>query len=103
MLLIGPNAEDIEDPLDTATTAEGLSFVLSRAARTWPAVSVRSNITNFSGVRAHLEMDDFLIGPVSGAQDAFEAIGIESPIRIRKESCSSFATGCISVPSQPQP
>ena len=78
-LLIGPNAEDIEDPLDTATTAEGLSFVLSRAARTWPAVSVRSNITNFSGVRAHLEMDDFLIGPVSGAQDAFEAIGIESP------------------------
>ena len=78
-LLLGPNAEDIADPLDTATTPEGLSSVLSRAVRTWPAVSVRSNITNFSGVRAHLDTDDFVTGPVSGAPDAFEAIGIESP------------------------
>ena len=78
-LLLGPNAEDIPDPLDTATTSAGLSSVLSRAARTWPAVSIRSNITNFSGIRAHLDTDDFLIGPVSGAPDAFEAIGIESP------------------------
>ena len=78
-VLIGPNAEDIQDPLDTATTADGLSFVLSMAARTWPGISVRTNITNFSGVRAHLDLDDFVIGPVSGAQGAFEAIGIESP------------------------
>ena len=33
----------------------------------------------FSGIRAHLDTDDFLIGPVSGAPNAFEAIGIESP------------------------
>ena len=78
-ILLGPNAEDIQDPLDTATTAEGLSFVLSKAARTWPEVSVRKNITNFSGIRAHLEQDDFMIGSVSGAESAFEAIGIESP------------------------
>ena len=78
-LLLGPNAEDISDPLDTATTAEGLASVLSRAVNTWPAVSVRSNITNFSGVRAHLDTDDFMVGPVSGTECAFEAIGIESP------------------------
>ena len=78
-LLLGPNAEDIDNPMDTATTSEGLSSVLLRAERTWPAVSVRSNITNFSGVRAHLDTDDFVTGPVSGAPDAFEAIGIESP------------------------
>ncbi len=78
-ILLGPNAEDIQDPMDTATTAEGLSFVLSRAARTWPGVSVRTNITNFSGIRAHLDLDDFMIGPVSGAEAAFEAVGIESP------------------------
>ena len=73
------HAEDIDNPMDTATTSEGLSSVLLRAERTWPAVSVRSNITNFSGVRAHLDTDDFVTGPVSGAPDAFEAIGIESP------------------------
>ena len=78
-LLIGPNAEDIRDPLDTATTTEGLRFVLETARRTWPDLSVRTNITNFSGIRAHLDINDFMIGPVSGAPGAFEAIGIESP------------------------
>lgn len=78
-LIIGPNAEDISDPLDTATTAKGLSEVLSRAGLTWPEISVRSNITNFSGVRAHLETDDFVVGSVAGSPGAFEAIGIESP------------------------
>ena len=78
-VLIGPSAEDISDPLDTATTQDGLDFVLDKARLTWPAVSVRSNITNFSGVRAHLASDDFVIGPVEGCTGAFEAAGIESP------------------------
>ena len=78
-VLIGPNAEDIDDPLDTATTSAGLSEVLQKAAKTWPALSVKTNITNFSGVRAHLTTDDFMIGPVPGCPGYFEAIGIESP------------------------
>ena len=78
-LLLGPNAEDISDPLDTATTAEGLSEVLRKAVLTWPALSVRSNITNFSGIRAHLTTDDFVVGPCDGIPGYFEAIGIESP------------------------
>lgn len=78
-VLIGPNAEDIQDPLDTSTTATGLEEVINRALRTWPSLSVKANITNFSGVRAHPDTDDFLIGPVSGAPGAFEAVGIESP------------------------
>ena len=78
-LLLGPTAEDIPDPLDTATTADGLAEVLRKAALTWPALSVRSNITNFSGVRAHLVSDDFIVGPCEEAPGYFEAIGIESP------------------------
>ncbi len=78
-LLLGPNAEDIEDPLDTATTAAGLADVLRKAALTWPAFSVRTNITNFSGVRAHLTVGDFIVGPCGGCPGYFEAIGIESP------------------------
>ena len=78
-LIIGPTAEDIPDPMDTATTAEGLSQVLEKARITWPSLSVRQNITNFSGIRAHLSTDDFVIGPVAGCINAFEAIGIESP------------------------
>jgi len=78
-LLLGPTAEDIPDPEDTATTAEGLASVLAAAARTWPGISTRTNITNFSGVRAHLTTDDFVIGPVPGCPGAYEAVGIESP------------------------
>ena len=78
-LLIGPNAEDIDDPLWTETTAAGLSEVLLKAKLTWPELSVRNNITNFSGVRAHLEADDFLVGAVPGCPGCFEAVGIESP------------------------
>ena len=78
-LIIGPNAEDIDDPLDTATTDTGLKEVLEKARRTWPDLSLKTNITNFSGIRAHLDTDDFLVGPVKGKPGAFEAIGIESP------------------------
>ncbi len=78
-LIIGPNAEDIADPLDTETTDEGLAEVIAKAALTWPSLSARTNITNFSGVRAHLETGDFIVGAVSGAPGIFEAVGIESP------------------------
>ena len=78
--LLGPSAEDIDDPLDTATTREGLDFVLDKCRLTWPKANVRPVITTFSGVRAHPETDDFIIGPVHGApENAYEAIGIESP------------------------
>lgn len=77
--LLGPTAEDIEDPMDTATTSEGLAEVLRKASLTWPEISIRTNITNFSGVRAHLTTDDFVIGPCESCPGYYEAIGIESP------------------------
>ena len=78
--LLGPSAEDIEDAYDTATTRQGLDFVLEKCRLTWPKVNTRPVITTFSGVRAHPATDDFIIGEVHGApENAFEAIGIESP------------------------
>ena len=67
------------DELDTATTAEGLAFVLQKCRLTWPQASTRGTITNFSGIRAHEEKGDFVIGAVAGAQNAYETVGIESP------------------------
>ena len=78
-VLLGPSAEDIADPLDTETTQAGLDFVLDRVRLTWPGVSVRTNITNFSGIRAHEEGGDFIIGAVPGCPGAYETVGIESP------------------------
>ena len=78
-LLLGPTAEDIDDPLDTSTTSEGLAEIIKKASLTWPGLSVKKNITNFSGIRAHLCTDDFIIGPNKDCPGYFEAIGIESP------------------------
>lgn len=76
-LLLGPSAEDIADNQDVATTAQGLAFVLKKSALTWPEISIRNSITNFSGIRAHEKKGDFVIG--SPAENAYEAVGIESP------------------------
>ncbi len=78
-LLLGPSAEDIPDELDTATTAEGLKFVLDKSRLTWPKVTTRGTITNFSGIRAHEKNGDFVIGAVKGCKNAYETVGIESP------------------------
>ena len=78
-VLLGPSAEDIPDALDTATTQEGLDFVVEKVRLTWPGVSLRTNITNFSGVRAHEESGDFSAGRTEGCPDAYEAVGFESP------------------------
>ncbi len=78
-LLLGPTAEDIADPQDTSTTSDGLREIVRKASLTWPGITVRNNITNFSGIRAHLSVDDFMVGPVISCPGYFEAIGIESP------------------------
>ena len=78
-VLLGPSAEDIADPLDTATTQAGLDSVMEKVRLTWPGVSLRTNITNFSGVRAHEAGGDFVIGAVPGCPGAYETVGIESP------------------------
>ena len=78
--LLGPSAENIDDPLDTRTTRKGLDFVLEKCRLTWPKVTTRPVITTFAGIRAHPVSDDFVIGKVHGApENAFEAAGIESP------------------------
>lgn len=78
-LMIGPTAEDIDDPEATCTTAEGLAKAADTAKLSVPGVPFRNVITSFAGLRAHLEggVHDFCIGsPLPGY---FETVGIESP------------------------
>lgn len=77
--LLGPTAENIEDKTDTRTTAFGLAKALEGAKKTWPDLPTRAFITSFSGLRAHCDRDDFVIGEVKGAPLFFDAAGIESP------------------------
>lgn len=94
-VLLGPSAEDIDDPLDTQTTQAGLDSVMEKVKLTWPAVSLRTNITTFSGVRAHEEAGDFIIGPVAGCPGAYETVGIESPGLSSAPAIGKYLAGLI--------
>ena len=79
-ILLGPTADDIDDGYDVATTRKGLDDVLAKVRLTWKNVNLRQVITTFSGIRAHEEHGDFIIGRVEGAPaGAYEAVGVESP------------------------
>lgn len=78
-ILIGPTAEDIDDKADTRTTAVGLEKVLKYARLTWENIPTRNFVTTFSGLRAHCDRDDFVLGEAPDAPMFFNAVGVESP------------------------
>lgn len=78
-LLIGPNALDIEDKSDVATTETGMDEILSKAKLSIKEVPMRYIITSFSGLRAHSDEDDFIIGEAADAENFINAAAIESP------------------------
>ncbi|ADK16774.1 NAD(P)/FAD-dependent oxidoreductase [Clostridium ljungdahlii] len=78
-LLIGPDAEDIEDKTDLTTTSRGIDFVISKAALSVNKLQMKQIITSFSGLRAHSVEGDFIIGEAEDAENFINAAGIESP------------------------
>ncbi len=78
-LLIGPNASDIDDKKDLSTTQEGLDEVLSKAKTTLNDIPYHAIITSFSGLRAHGQMDDFVIGEAEDVPAFINVASIESP------------------------
>lgn len=78
-LLTGPTASDVENKEQTATTAEELAIVTEKAQCSVKNVPFRQVITSFSGLRAHEDGDDFVIGEPADAPGFFDAAGIESP------------------------
>lgn len=78
-LLIGPTAADREDKEDTATTAAGLAEVQAKSALSVKGIPYNKVITAFSGLRAHEEGGDFVLGECEDCEGFFDAAGIESP------------------------
>jgi len=77
--LIGPNAEDLEDKEAINTTREGLRFVLDTAKKSVEDIPVGMSITNFAGLRARTELDDFIIKEAEDSKGFINVAGIESP------------------------
>lgn len=78
-LIIGPDALDVDNPSDTATRAEGLSWVVEQAQLTWPGYAKNEVITNFAGVRPSGADGDFVIGEPEDAPGFFDIAAFDSP------------------------
>lgn len=78
-LLVGPDAEDLEDRTALNTTAYGLSFIREHSARTAEKIPFNAIITAFAGLRARPDTGDFIIEEVQEAKGFIDVAGIESP------------------------
>ena len=77
-LLVGPNAEPVEGN-DTSCTSSGLEFVKTTAQRSVPSINFGESIRSFAGVRANLDVDDFIIGEEPEAPGWIDLAGMKSP------------------------
>ena len=78
-LLVGPTAIDIEDKESTATTKEGIDFLIAKSGQAVQNIPMRQVITSFAGLRAHEEGHEFIIRELDDAKGFVDVAGIESP------------------------
>ena len=78
-VLVGPTAIDNDNKDEAPVTAEGLAKVIEGSARNVKCVPIKQVITGFSGLRAHEDGGDFVIGEVPDCSGFIDCAGIESP------------------------
>ena len=78
-IIVGPNAQQVESPDDTATTREGREEIWGSAVKSVPALNRSFSIRDFAGIRATPSTHDFIIGEAPGIPGFYRAAGIESP------------------------
>lgn len=79
-LIVGPDAQPVEDPEDVKVSADRLAFIRDAARRTTTKINYRENIRNFAGVRARIPgVHDFRIGESPSNPGFINFAGIQSP------------------------
>lgn len=77
-IMVGPTAEDVDDRYDSSTTLAGARTVFSQVRKYCPSISERDVITEFAGLRAVSNTNDFIIGPTR-VKGFINVAGIQSP------------------------
>ena len=78
-LLVGPNAEDLDDKEGINTTADGLEDILLRGAKSVRNLPKNKVITSFAGLRANEGSGDFIIKEAEDVKGFIDVAGIASP------------------------
>lgn len=78
-LLIGPNAEDLEDKGRVDTTQAGMDYVKNTALKTSNKIPFNKVIRTFAGLRAQPCTGDFIVEESKEAKGFINVAGIKSP------------------------
>ncbi|CUP98499.1 NAD(P)/FAD-dependent oxidoreductase [Clostridium baratii] len=78
-LLVGPDAQDIDDKEDKSTAAERLDYIRETSKRTTNKVNFRESIRNFAGLRATPDRGDFIVEEAEDVKNFIDVAGIKSP------------------------
>jgi len=78
-LLVGPNANVVEDKEDITTSRDGINEILSDSKKSITDIDFRKTITSFAGLRATPNTGDFMIFASKKCKNFINVGGIESP------------------------
>ena len=104
-VILGPTATDVDSKDDTTTTEAGLNEILQNCLISVPQLQLERAVASFSGLRAHSDEDDFVIGEASDVPKFFNAAGIESPGLTSAPAIARYLEGLVteSLDAQPNP
>ena len=94
-LIVGPNAHDVEDPMNRETTLDGMDEVAEVSHKSVPSIDFRQSIRNFAGVRANTNEADFIIRPASKLPRMLHLAGIKSPGLSAAPAIGEYAAGLL--------
>jgi len=77
-LMLGPNAQEIQDKDEVGTSLEALEYIVKTARKTVKDFDVKYTLTSFAGLRASSSAKDFIIEE-SEVKGFINVAGIESP------------------------
>ncbi|MBR1761012.1 MAG: NAD(P)/FAD-dependent oxidoreductase [Schwartzia sp.] len=76
---IGPNAQEQDSREDTAVTTPGMDEIIAGAKKLVPELPMGAAITEFAGIRAVSDTNDFIVGESKTVKGLYHAAGIQSP------------------------
>ena len=77
-LMVGPDAQIMDDKYDTSTNIDNLFDIIKKAERSIPNLENKKIIRNFAGTRATSSLHDFIIEETK-SKNFINVAGIESP------------------------
>lgn len=78
-VFIGPDAQNTDDKDDVSTQTDNMNSIIENARKLVENIPVGSVITEFSGIRAVSDTDDFIVGLSKKTKGLIQAAGIQSP------------------------